>query len=41
LESDYHGTRCAGQIAAIPNDICGVGVAFKAKVSGIHPCLTS
>ncbi|KAJ2716839.1 pheromone processing endoprotease [Coemansia spiralis] len=36
LEDDYHGTRCAGQIAAARNDVCGVGVAYGAKVAGIR-----
>ncbi|XP_071510432.1 proprotein convertase subtilisin/kexin type 7-like [Diadema antillarum] len=31
-----HGTRCAGEIAAVRNNICGVGVAFDARVSGIR-----
>ncbi|TFK29176.1 hypothetical protein FA15DRAFT_700441 [Coprinopsis marcescibilis] len=34
--SDHHGTRCAGQIAAAKNDMCGVGLAFNSKVSGIR-----
>lgn len=34
LWNDYHGTRCAGQIAASKNDACGVGIAYEAKVSG-------
>ncbi|KAI9366796.1 peptidase S8/S53 domain-containing protein [Zopfochytrium polystomum] len=34
--SDIHGTRCAGQIAAAPNTVCGVGVAFGAKISGLR-----
>jgi len=34
LSDDAHGTRCAGEIAAVKNDVCGVGVAFDAKVSG-------
>ena len=29
-----HGTRCAGEIAADPNTVCGVGVAYGAKVGG-------
>ncbi|KXS17762.1 hypothetical protein M427DRAFT_96609, partial [Gonapodya prolifera JEL478] len=29
--SDAHGTRCAGQIAAVKNDVCGMGVAYGAK----------
>ncbi|KAI8086048.1 peptidase S8/S53 domain-containing protein [Halteromyces radiatus] len=36
LWNDYHGTRCAGQIAAVKNDACGVGIAYDAKVSGIR-----
>ena len=27
-------TRCAGEIAAVPNTYCAVGVAYGAKVSG-------
>ncbi|PWN50622.1 hypothetical protein IE53DRAFT_379599 [Violaceomyces palustris] len=33
---DQHGTRCAGEIAAVKNDVCGVGVAYEAHVSGIR-----
>ncbi|PVU95707.1 hypothetical protein BB561_001653 [Smittium simulii] len=36
LSDDYHGTRCAGQIAARINNVCGVGAAFGSKVSGIR-----
>ncbi|ORZ03774.1 peptidase S8/S53 domain-containing protein [Syncephalastrum racemosum] len=36
LEDDNHGTRCAGEIAAARNDVCGVGVAYDAKVAGIR-----
>ncbi|KAG0304957.1 pheromone processing endoprotease [Dissophora globulifera] len=36
LIDDQHGTRCAGEIAAAKNDLCGVGVAFGAKVAGIR-----
>lgn len=37
LSDDYHGTRCAGEIAAVKgNDFCGVGVAYDAKVSGLR-----
>lgn len=37
LKDDYHGTRCAGEIAASKNNgICGVGVAYDAKVAGIR-----
>ena len=36
LSDDKHGTRCAGEIAAVRNDVCGVGVAYNAKVAGIR-----
>ncbi|KAI9305889.1 peptidase S8/S53 domain-containing protein [Cunninghamella echinulata] len=36
LWNDYHGTRCAGQIAAVKNEACGVGIAYNSKVSGIR-----
>lgn len=36
LSSDYHGTRCAGEIAAVKNDKCGVGVAYNSQVSGVR-----
>ncbi|GMG40711.1 unnamed protein product [Ambrosiozyma monospora] len=37
LNDDYHGTRCAGEIAAAKgNGYCGVGVAYNSKVSGIR-----
>ena len=34
LPEDRHGTRCAGEVAAVRNDVCGIGVAYDAKVSG-------
>jgi kexin len=36
LAEDHHGTRCAGQIAASRNNVCGVGVAFESKVAGLR-----
>ncbi|KAG0327241.1 pheromone processing endoprotease [Dissophora globulifera] len=36
LDDDNHGTRCAGEIASARNDLCGVGVAWDAKVAGIR-----
>ncbi|KAI9843405.1 MAG: pheromone processing endoprotease [Sclerophora amabilis] len=36
LSDDHHGTRCAGEIAAVKNDVCGIGVAWDAKVSGVR-----
>ena len=30
-----HGTRCAGEVAAQANNtVCGVGVAYNAKIGG-------
>uniref|UniRef100_A0A8C5S5W5 Furin, paired basic amino acid cleaving enzyme n=1 Tax=Laticauda laticaudata TaxID=8630 RepID=A0A8C5S5W5_LATLA len=32
-----HGTRCAGEVAAVANNgICGVGVAYNAKIGGVR-----
>jgi kexin len=37
LGDDRHGTRCAGEVAAKrDNDVCGVGIAWDAQVSGIR-----
>ncbi|CAO3596014.1 unnamed protein product [Absidia cylindrospora] len=36
LAEDTHGTRCAGEIAAVKNGVCGVGMAYDAKVAGIR-----
>lgn len=36
LVDDLHGTRCAGEIAAVKNDVCGMGVAYDAKIAGIR-----
>lgn len=36
LNDDDHGTRCAGQIAAVKNGACGVGIAYNSKVAGIR-----
>ena len=31
-----HGTRCAGEVAAVANNsICGVGVAYDANIGGM------
>lgn len=35
---NHHGTRCAGEIAAVPNNsFCAVGVAYGSKVAGTLP----
>ena len=32
-----HGTRCAGEVAAVANNgICGVGIAFNASIGGVR-----
>lgn len=36
LADDKHGTRCAGEIAAVKNGVCGVGVAWNAKIGGLR-----
>jgi kexin len=36
LNDDKHGTRCAGEIAAVKNNVCGVGVAYNSKVGGLR-----
>ncbi|TRY92453.1 hypothetical protein DNTS_028160, partial [Danionella cerebrum] len=37
LNDNRHGTRCAGEVAAVAdNDICGVGVAYNAKIGGVR-----
>lgn len=36
LDDDKHGTRCAGEVSAVKNDVCGVGVAWNSKVAGIR-----
>lgn len=37
VDTNDHGTNCAGQIAAKANNsICGVGVAFEASIGGIR-----
>ena len=33
--SSSHGTRCAGEVAAVANNsVCGVGVAYDANIGG-------
>ena len=36
LETDDHGTSCAGVAAARDNHVCGVGAAFRASIAGIR-----
>jgi kexin len=36
LWDDTHGTRCAGEVAAVRNSVCGVGVAYQSKVAGLR-----
>uniref|UniRef100_A0A8C5CX86 Furin (paired basic amino acid cleaving enzyme) a n=1 Tax=Gadus morhua TaxID=8049 RepID=A0A8C5CX86_GADMO len=37
LDDNRHGTRCAGEVAAVAdNGICGVGVAYNAKIGGVR-----
>ncbi|OAQ76599.1 KEX1 protease precursor [Purpureocillium lilacinum] len=36
LSDDRHGTRCAGEVSAVRNDVCGIGVAYDSKIAGIR-----
>lgn len=36
LFDDKHGTRCAGEVAAVKNNVCGVGMAYDSKIAGIR-----
>jgi kexin len=36
LSDEHHGTRCAGQIGAVKNNVCGVGIVYDPKVAGIR-----
>lgn len=36
LSDDHHGTRCAGEIAAVKNGVCGVGAAYNARIGGLR-----
>lgn len=37
LNDNRHGTRCAGEVAAAANNgVCGVGVAYNAKIGGVR-----
>jgi kexin len=36
LFDDKHGTRCAGEVSAVKNNVCGVGVAYNSKIAGIR-----
>ncbi|CAJ0760866.1 1462_t:CDS:10, partial [Entrophospora sp. SA101] len=33
LIDDTHGTRCAGEIAAVKNSVCGIGIAPDVKIA--------
>lgn len=37
LDSNRHGTRCAGEVAAnAENSVCAVGVAYHSRVGGVR-----
>ncbi|KAF1981438.1 subtilisin-like protein [Aulographum hederae CBS 113979] len=36
LSDDRHGTRCAGEVSAVKNDACGVGVAYESRIAGVR-----
>ncbi|KAH8926439.1 hypothetical protein BT69DRAFT_1239069, partial [Atractiella rhizophila] len=36
LSDDQHGTRCAGEVSAGKNSVCGLGVAYESGIAGIR-----
>lgn len=36
LSDDRHGTRCAGEVSAARNNVCGVGVAYDSQIAGVR-----
>jgi kexin len=36
LSDDNHGTRCAGEVSAVKNNVCGVGVAYDSRIAGLR-----
>jgi furin len=37
IDSNRHGTRCAGEVAATANNSeCAVGIAFNAGIGGVR-----
>ena len=37
IDSNRHGTRCAGEVsAAANNSICGVGIAYDSRIGGVR-----
>ena len=36
LFDDKHGTRCAGEVAAVKNNVCGVGMAYDSQIAGLR-----
>lgn len=36
LSDDRHGTRCAGEVSAVRNNVCGVGVAYDSNIAGLR-----
>ncbi len=36
LSDDRHGTRCAGEVSAAKNNVCGVGVAYDSNIAGLR-----
>ncbi|XP_053158605.1 proprotein convertase subtilisin/kexin type 4 isoform X2 [Hemicordylus capensis] len=36
-DENRHGTRCAGEVAAMANNgVCGAGIAYRAKIGGVR-----
>ncbi|XP_072338236.1 proprotein convertase subtilisin/kexin type 4-like isoform X3 [Scyliorhinus torazame] len=35
-DENRHGTRCAGEVAAVANNLCGIGIAYNARIGGVR-----
>ena len=31
-----HGTRCSGEVGAVKNDVCGIGIAYKSSIGAVR-----
>lgn len=36
LSDDKHGTRCGGEVSAVKNNVCGLGVAYNSNIAGLR-----
>lgn len=36
LDADRHGTRYAGEVSVVKNNVCGIGIAYDSKIAGLR-----